>query len=317
MVADSLTGDRAAMKVVKSATHYTEAARDEVQLLQCARDRDSDDAFHCCRLLDHFDHSGPHGRHVCMVFEVLGDNLLALIRAYNHRGIPMPVVRHLAHQILVALDFLHTTCGIIHTDLKPENVMMKEPLKERAPAKLVAPAPAAVPSKATSGKIAAALAAGQPLTKNQKKKLRKKLQAKDGGEGEDTAEPSGSEVTTTTTTQEESSGAEPQSAATEVAEVAATVETAAEAAGPPSDEAQPPAEATAANDTAAAAGVEAAALPSEARDNGAALSLDERLLGMTCKVVDFGNACWVHKHFTDDIQTRQYRAPEVRKGRNK
>lgn len=30
-----------------------------------------------------------------------------------------------------------------------------------------------------------------------------------------------------------------------------------------------------------------------------------------CVVVDFGNACWTYKHFTDDIQTRQYRSPEV------
>jgi len=29
------------------------------------------------------------------------------------------------------------------------------------------------------------------------------------------------------------------------------------------------------------------------------------------KLVDLGNACWVEKHFTDDIQTRQYRSPEV------
>ncbi len=29
------------------------------------------------------------------------------------------------------------------------------------------------------------------------------------------------------------------------------------------------------------------------------------------KVVDFGNGCWVDRHFTDDIQTTQYRAPEV------
>jgi serine/threonine protein kinase len=29
------------------------------------------------------------------------------------------------------------------------------------------------------------------------------------------------------------------------------------------------------------------------------------------KLADFGNACWVHEHFTSDIQTRQYRAPEV------
>jgi serine/threonine-protein kinase SRPK3 len=33
-----------------------------------------------------------------------------------------------------------------------------------------------------------------------------------------------------------------------------------------------------------------------------------------CRVVvaDLGNGCWTYKHFTDDIQTRQYRAPEVR-----
>ena len=30
-----------------------------------------------------------------------------------------------------------------------------------------------------------------------------------------------------------------------------------------------------------------------------------------CKIGDLGNACWVNKHFTDDITTRQYRAPEV------
>ena len=29
-------------------------------------------------------------------------------------------------------------------------------------------------------------------------------------------------------------------------------------------------------------------------------------------VVDLGNACWTYKHFSEDIQTRQYRAPEVR-----
>ena len=29
------------------------------------------------------------------------------------------------------------------------------------------------------------------------------------------------------------------------------------------------------------------------------------------KIVDFGNACWTHKHFTDNIQTREYRSPEA------
>jgi hypothetical protein len=29
------------------------------------------------------------------------------------------------------------------------------------------------------------------------------------------------------------------------------------------------------------------------------------------KLVDLGNACWTDRHFTDDIQTRQYRSPET------
>ncbi|KDP43774.1 hypothetical protein JCGZ_22401 [Jatropha curcas] len=34
-------------------------------------------------------------------------------------------------------------------------------------------------------------------------------------------------------------------------------------------------------------------------------------IDLRCKVVDFGNACWADKQFADEIQTRQYRAPEV------
>jgi serine/threonine protein kinase len=32
---------------------------------------------------------------------------------------------------------------------------------------------------------------------------------------------------------------------------------------------------------------------------------------VTYKVADLGNACWTTKHFSDDIQTRQYRGPET------
>merc|ERR1712157_484361 len=32
---------------------------------------------------------------------------------------------------------------------------------------------------------------------------------------------------------------------------------------------------------------------------------------MGAVVVDLGNACWTHRHFSEDIQTRQYRSPEV------
>lgn len=44
-------------------------------------------------------------------------------------------------------------------------------------------------------------------------------------------------------------------------------------------------------------------------------SLPFDMMALRAKVCDLGNACWTHKHFTDDIQTRQYRSPEVILGR--
>lgn len=58
-----------------------------------------------------------------MAFEVLGKNLLSLIKKYDYRGIPIPIVREICRQTLLGLDYLHRICGIIHTDLKPENVV--------------------------------------------------------------------------------------------------------------------------------------------------------------------------------------------------
>lgn len=34
-------------------------------------------------------------------------------------------------------------------------------------------------------------------------------------------------------------------------------------------------------------------------------------IDVRCKLVDFGNACWADKKFAVEVQTRQYRAPEV------
>ena len=37
----------------------------------------------------------------------------------------------------------------------------------------------------------------------------------------------------------------------------------------------------------------------------------DSLLKTRSVIVDLGNACWTYRHFSEDIQTRQYRAPEV------
>jgi serine/threonine protein kinase len=135
-----------ALKVQKSAEHYTEAAMDEVELLDCiAKERKNVEAAsskggkdedgvpistlvknsrYVATLHDSFFHTGPNGRHMCMVFSMLGCNLLSVIKAYNYRGIPIPVVKKMIKGICKGLDFLHRKCHIIHTDLKPENVLL-------------------------------------------------------------------------------------------------------------------------------------------------------------------------------------------------
>ena len=124
---DTETGKHVALKVVRSAAHYTETAVDEIKLLNkiVAANPNHPGRKHVVSLLDSFEHKGPNGIHVCMVFEVLGENLLGLIKRWNHRGIPMPLVKQITKQVLLGLDYLHRECGIIHTDLKPENVLIE------------------------------------------------------------------------------------------------------------------------------------------------------------------------------------------------
>jgi hypothetical protein len=55
------------------------------------------------QLLDDFKISGVNGTHVCMVFEVLGHNLLKLIIRSNYQGIPLRNVKVIIKQVYVVL----------------------------------------------------------------------------------------------------------------------------------------------------------------------------------------------------------------------
>jgi serine/threonine protein kinase len=133
-----------AIKLQKSASHYLEAAFDEVEILQKAVkhsetkewyddlrkfDEGSKKSYsredcYTVQLMNAFIYQGPYGKHFCMVFEILGVNLLEIIKRYKYKGIPINICRKMTRQILIGLHYLHKHCGIIHTDLKPENVML-------------------------------------------------------------------------------------------------------------------------------------------------------------------------------------------------
>lgn len=79
---------------------------------------------HNVMLLNSFQFHGPNGMHFVMVFEILGVNLLEIMKRFDYKGIPIPLVRRIAKQVLMGLDYLHRICKVIHTDLKPENVIV-------------------------------------------------------------------------------------------------------------------------------------------------------------------------------------------------
>ncbi|RAL46028.1 hypothetical protein DM860_006182 [Cuscuta australis] len=284
-----------ALKVQKSAQHYTEAAMDEITILKQIAEADPDDKKCVVKLLDNFKHSGPNGQHVCMVFEYLGDNLLTLIKYSDYRGIPLHKVKEICVHILVGLDYLHRELSIIHTDLKPENILLlsmidpaKDPRKSGAPLVLPSSRTKVVSETGSSKDIKSS---NGDLTKNQKKKIRRKAkraaQRCAGREVSDEVEPD-SEVGTL-----EDSNLDEK---------------------PDGDFIE---------DQTESKSHEVPNKPSEASSDGnqeiqrhkrGSRSTRQKLLAevdLKCKLVDFGNACWTYKQFTSDIQTRQYRCPEV------
>ena len=134
-----------ALKIQKSADKYTESALEEEEILfdvannyqnrewvESVRKYMGDPNLvvtgthtHNLQMYDQFMHHSMNGKHSVMAFEVLGRNLLTLIKRFNYDGIPMPVVREITKQMLMGLDYLHRMCNIIHTDLKPENVVFE------------------------------------------------------------------------------------------------------------------------------------------------------------------------------------------------
>ncbi|KAK5807651.1 hypothetical protein VI817_001909 [Penicillium citrinum] len=281
---DTTTGKHVALKVVRSAAHYTETAIDEIKLLnRIVQAKPSHPGRkHVVSLLDSFEHKGPNGVHVCMVFEVLGENLLGLIKRWNHRGIPMVLVKQITKQVLLGLDYLHRECGIIHTDLKPENVLIE------------------------IGDV-------EQIVQAHVKQEQAKKDKEDNRNGRRRRRTliTGSQPLPSPLNTSFSSFDFKHSSSNSHSSLSQMVNEASEE--PPSmkeslgikeqDEQQSQREKTADLLEREVSGI-SLNKTSQPEDE-----IDPNIISV--KIADLGNACWVGHHFTNDIQTRQYRSPEV------
>lgn len=110
-----------ALKIIKNKRAFSVQALIEVKLLDFINNKvDPKDQYHFIRKLDSF----VFHNHICIVFELLDENLFELLRQNYFKGLSLNTVRFLIKQILEGVYKLHQN-NIIHCDLKPENIMLK------------------------------------------------------------------------------------------------------------------------------------------------------------------------------------------------
>ncbi|CCJ28675.1 unnamed protein product [Pneumocystis jirovecii] len=277
LVKDTLKDCYVALKIVRSAAHYTETALDEIKLLKRINTANPchPGAAHVVSLLDDFEHRGPNGTHICMVFEVLGENLLSLIKRYDYRGIPMPLVKQITKQVLLGLDYLHRDCGIIHTDLKPENVLICIS-NEEAIAQVTntsQESPRSSSPDIRKSKRNNFITNSQPLLNSDILLYKSDLTIHNLRE--ERSDEQSLEKRELDSSENGSSKYDKEDETLEKDISGISLETNIE------------------------------------KQSMASFSSPDNIGYINVKIADLGNACWTHHHFTDDIQTRQYRSPEV------
>ncbi|KAM6929271.1 SRSF protein kinase 3 isoform 2-T2 [Lycodopsis pacificus] len=322
-----------ALKVVKSAPHYTETALDEIKLLRCVRDSDPSDPYRetIVQLIDDFKISGVNGIHVCMVLEVLGHQLLKWIIKSNYMGLPLICVKTIIRQVLQGLDYLHTKCKIIHTDIKPENILLDVDevyIKRLAAEATIWQRAGAPPPSGSSVSAAPRDRQVGKLSKNKKKKMKRKakrqhrlleerivdIQMEDGViQSDDTDTTCSLVVNGNTSCSTANSKASSDSTCSWLDD---------RCNGHAPGRSSSPASGLSGFSSSVMSATSESALSTQSGYSSGrdVFSASDFVLSpldpqngnkLRVKIADLGNACWVHKHFTEDIQTRQYRALEV------
>ncbi|CAI8586318.1 unnamed protein product [Vicia faba] len=121
---DLQTGVNVCLKIIKNDKDFFDQSLDEIKLLKLVNKHDPGDKHHILRLYDYF----YHQEHLFIVTELLRANLYEFQKFNQESGgeayFTLRRLQLITRQCLEALQYLHSL-GIVHCDLKPENVLIK------------------------------------------------------------------------------------------------------------------------------------------------------------------------------------------------
>ncbi|XP_062317789.1 homeodomain-interacting protein kinase 3a [Osmerus eperlanus] len=118
------TGEVVAVKILKNHPSYARQGQIEVGILARLSGENADE-HHLVRALECFQHRS----HTCLVFEMLEQNLYDFLKQNKFSPLPLRVIRPILQQVATALRKLKSL-GLIHADLKPENIMLVDPSRQ-------------------------------------------------------------------------------------------------------------------------------------------------------------------------------------------
>ena len=120
---DNDTKNRYALKIIKNKKVYLNQSLIELKFVTTLNKKfslNNHKNFHIISVYDYFFYQ----EHLCIIFELLNENLYQLLQHNHLQGISLNSINFIIKQILEAVEQVHRL-GIIHCDIKPENILLK------------------------------------------------------------------------------------------------------------------------------------------------------------------------------------------------